>query len=388
MPDPPKQHVSLASFIFKVNTFVSSCRQVYDASRRLDTDLAKLSADELQSLKDAATQVVNLANFFNSPPGEWPFENVGKNGKKIIDGWPKNPTKPTDFDAALQAMRDLFDPGKENTITDVGEGTVGSGGGGTVVTSPPPPGDGIGLHELFANVSNSLLTAQKELNRNSLEYVANLDPNIPPAYYGIPSVKAEMHVGFSQMKQQGINLILFSSMQQKQQFAESTVTFEVVGAPPPPGPTRFGEFVVPIPRLFIVGAKRDEVLNKVWEKLDAKRFANGRDAAVVLRYEESQTPPASPPKPKMPPRYFVIWPGFNGNTSLSGWLILAAARVVEKEDANGKVEYDLDPSAFNPPQEVFKITKPEAPNLGEVVVGLISIVGSWIEAMKYKPPPR
>ena len=158
------------------------------------------------------------------------------------------------------------------------------------------------LKELFANVSTSLIDAQKSLNESSLKYTSQLDPRLPPTLYGIPNVKAEMRVGFNEIDGKGINLFFFTKTHQKQQFAESVVSFEVVGTPPPPGPAAYGDYVVPIPRLLVVGEVREALLDQIIadKKVPATApYLSTRDRAVVLRYERVGDEAIN--------RYLVFW---------------------------------------------------------------------------------
>src|SRR5689334_15339351 len=70
--------------------------------------------------------------------------------------------------------------------------------------------DSASLQQFFEKVSTALIDAQKQLNHRSLDYVSGLDPRISPAHYVIPTVKAEMNLGFSQISQRGVNVILFT----------------------------------------------------------------------------------------------------------------------------------------------------------------------------------
>ena len=106
------------------------------------------------------------------------------------------------------------------------------------------------LNSFLQNVSMSLIEAQQRLNEQSLDYVERLPPGIPPAYFSIPTLKAEMKVGFSKLTGKKVNLILFSKKEEKEQYGESTVTFELASAPPPPG--RGGSSA---PRVFGFGSR-------------------------------------------------------------------------------------------------------------------------------------
>lgn len=96
------------------------------------------------------------------------------------------------------------------------------------------------LSKFFSGVSRAVVNAQEDLNEQSLDYIKHLPQHdghalIPPSYFAIPSVKAEMKVGISQVKGKGINIVIFHKEQQRQDYSESTISFEVVSAPAPPG---------------------------------------------------------------------------------------------------------------------------------------------------------
>lgn len=109
--------------------------------------------------------------------------------------------------------------------------------------------ESVELSDFFFNVSNAVITAQTNLNEFSKRYVEQLkDPRVPPAYFAIPSIKAEMKLGFSELTENGINVVLFKNKEQQSRYVESTVTFELVSVPPqtinppaspppPPSPT-------------------------------------------------------------------------------------------------------------------------------------------------------
>jgi hypothetical protein len=97
--------------------------------------------------------------------------------------------------------------------------------------------DATELSTFFKNVSNAVIDAQKGLNEFSKQYVKELEDEqspIPPTYYSIPGIKAEMKLGVSEMTSKGINVILFKNQEQSTRYFESTVTFELVSSPPAP----------------------------------------------------------------------------------------------------------------------------------------------------------
>jgi hypothetical protein len=113
------------------------------------------------------------------------------------------------------------------------------------------------LADFFGNVSNAVITAQKNLNAFSKDYVQDVEknhPRIPPTYFAIPNIKAEMKIGFSEMSATGINVILFKDEKQRKDYGESTVTFELVSAPPLPAPPPPKDGAgIPAPSLGVAG---------------------------------------------------------------------------------------------------------------------------------------
>jgi hypothetical protein len=273
------------------------------------------------------------------------------------------------------------------------------------------------LRTLFSNVSNSLINAQKELNKSSLEYVGSLDPRLPPTLYGIPNVKAEMRVGFNKIEGKGINLFLFTKSSQKQEFAESVVSFEIMGTAPPPGPAVFGDYVVPIPRLLVVGPTREKLIAQILKekKVEGKTYENTRDKALVLRYEQGEEESFN--------RYLVLWVSQRADQSGPQWHGLSVLYAIGRQGNEGDEIFefpndDKDNTIFEfpPPDRVLKLppdkledlgakvpefppAKPTDPkdkpeiklaklsiDLGDVIMNLSEIVNGWLDSVKYKPP--
>ena len=152
------------------------------------------------------------------------------------------------LETKLTALLDQIPPG-DTPASDVSLEVASRGGAQDATAGDPSESDAMGLADFFENVSQSLIDAQSTLNDRSLEYARNISPGIPPAYYSIPSLKAAMKVGFSHIQGKGVSLILFSKKSQRQEYGESTVEFELVSSPPPPGSQ-----VVLVPKFFVLGA--------------------------------------------------------------------------------------------------------------------------------------
>ena len=250
------------------------------------------------------------------------------------------------------------------------------------------------LLDFFEKVSTALIEAQRQLNQRSLEYVAGLDPRIPPAHYVIPTVKAEMNVGFSQISQRGVNVILFTKSEQKQHYGQSTVTMELVAAPPPPGIGPFGGFAVPIPRFLLLGKDRASLLERLQQRaphLKTKTYENAKSLAAVLAYDKKASTDAS--------EYLIIWPG--QAAGMINWAEITVARVVDKQ-----VELEFDGTIFEspPPKEGFvrigsladvrKLSLDEAAllaiNVGDAVWNVLLVLNTWLASVMQPvtPPPK
>lgn len=319
---------------------------------------------------------------------------------------------------AEDALKQLNPPPKftegTNRVAEINKLTVNDNG--TAITTPnndvAKPSETKGTTELqlsqfFNDVSTSLIDAQKELNQSSLEYIRTLDQHFPPAYYSIPNLKAEMKVGFSKIKDKGLNLILFSSREQKQEYGESTVTFEVVGSPPPPG-----DVVVPMPRFLVMGKKRDELITKIMvaKNLTQKPLINTKGNATIFRYEKKDEDKRT--------KYLVIWPGQKqGTFSEESWHSMTVIYLEEFEE-NGelKLEFpkDKETSAatiesifeFPPPDQMLNIPPNKADklkdvlgseikvaemviNLGDVLMNINLLLNQWLDfALKPQPPDK
>jgi hypothetical protein len=238
------------------------------------------------------------------------------------------------------------------------------------------------LEEFFANVSQSLIQAQKELNKNSIEYVkslSDLDQPIPPAYFAIPNVKAEMKLGFKSLEGKKVNIILFSKTDEKQQYGESTVSFELVSAPPPPGR------LAPIPSFIVLGKQRDEIIQVLVDqisrinKLDA--YQNTKNEALVIKYDENQ-------------EYVVIWSARARASKKDTWFEISFFNLTKTEESyeiNTKIfktKTKLEQGLFLkiPNKTTIKnITDLETlretlTNTGDVISKLVLSVDEWISA--------
>jgi hypothetical protein len=242
-----------------------------------------------------------------------------------------------------------------------------------------------------------MIGAQDDLNDRSLDYVTrSRRKRLPPSYFAIPNVKAEMKVGFNRATEKGMNVILFKSSRQKQEYGESTVSFELVAAPPPPGPD-----VVPLPRFLVLGVAREEILDNAKQALEeeAKKtpqpgvsekdiqslrslMRDYRSKALVLRYDAGEAG-------RQQPRYLVVWPT---GKSLESWGRLVVFLL--KDDAQPA----LEPDAFENKQPYLLLktandlkqlnNKDQLANLaislGDALHQVTVVIEQWLQAIQFK----
>ncbi len=194
----------------------------------------------------------------------------------------------------------------------------------------------MGIESFFEDVSRSLVNTQKRLNEVSLDYVRDLDPRIAPAYFAIPSLKAELKAGFQSTDGKKLGLVLFSSKKERKEYGESTVSFELAAAPPPPGEAPFGELSVQTPRYQTLGQGRRRLLaeaRKIAQDQGTKLgkvFDNTEDSglALVLRSEPTEEDRAAKRE-----RYLVVWPARSAATKNQHlWQEIVVLSLVEDGD--------------------------------------------------------
>jgi hypothetical protein len=258
------------------------------------------------------------------------------------------------------------------------------------------------LSDFFSDVSTSMIETQKALNDQSLAYIkglAALDVPIPPSFFAIPSVRADMKVGFSQTKGGGINLVLFSSKSQREDFGESTVHFDLVAAPPPPGQFQFGEYLTPMPGVFVLGAEKKSLLDKVLElaeidDADKVFYNNGSELAIILRHVKAE---------RNRPHYLVLWPVmsnspqrpdswkelsvFDLNTDERGSLFLDTG-IFENDDPLGGKFLNISTKSKLPTGNNLQSF---AIDLGDVLMRITMLWNDWRQSMKVRQaqaPPQ
>jgi hypothetical protein len=132
------------------------------------------------------------------------------------------------------------------------------------------------LSTFFKGVCRAVVDAQKELDTESLQYaIALRNTPVPPSFFSMPNVKAEVKMGFSEVTETGIKAIIFNDSTQIEKHGESTVSFEIAAAPPPPGSLdRFAQ-----PTRFLFPGKE---LGTVFTAVEALRGCLTTEAQTIL----------------------------------------------------------------------------------------------------------
>ena len=291
----------------------------------------------------------------------------------------------------------------------------------SAAASAKPAEEQTQMQQFFADIANSLIDAQQQLNLRSIEYLkqlALLEVNIPPAYFAIPNVKADLKVGFSQSKTKGVNLILFSNKSQREDYGESTLSFELVAAPPPPGSLPAGGFLVPIPGFLALGEKKRQVLQAIRKEvaalkkakpndpaveaigkvIDNKIYANTESLAVVLRHQaapdkEDDDADANPAGKPLE-RYLVLWPARRDSAKFDSWDEMMLFDLSEQPEGGLKLDDAIFEPKAPPPHKVLRLgsnaelaqmntTALQATvlNLGDTLMCVVLAVAEWLTSI-------
>ncbi len=138
------------------------------------------------------------------------------------------------------------------------------------------------LDTFFQSVAKAVIDAQQTLDSMSLHYALQQQKELMPgALYSIPNVKAEIRAGLSSTGGPGLIVSLFKG-DKSTSYSDSTISFDVVSSPPPPG--RLDRYTTAIPKFLVVeGSDREKVLDAIVKSAAPPAEAGWRDRTVVLR---------------------------------------------------------------------------------------------------------
>jgi hypothetical protein len=143
--------------------------------------------------------------------------------------------------------------------------------------------EGTPLSAFFESVTKSVIDAQREIDVRSLEYARELKGTpLAPMHFSIPNVHAEVKMGFNVSDPANLLVRLFGSPEERSEYGESTVGFDIAASAPPPGV----DFATPIPAFLVVEPERSRVLNAAGipqaEIAGAVLLKNAADAKLVI----------------------------------------------------------------------------------------------------------
>lgn len=162
------------------------------------------------------------------------------------------------------------------------------------VLSPSGP---LSLSALLTQVSQAVIDAQQQLNAQSAAYNQQLPEGVPPAHFAIPVARADLRMGFRNLSAKGMDVVLFSSKEEKESYGESSVSFDLVATPPP-----LSAGAGPVSAQDERSGGREEVLRLVDSLVHAtslhpstkRSILNRREPAVIARLDDE--------------RVLVLWP--------------------------------------------------------------------------------
>lgn len=246
------------------------------------------------------------------------------------------------------------------------------------------------LEAFLRSVAGSMVDSQRDLDRRSLDYIASLDERLTPAQFAIPSLKAELKVGLSQVTEKGLNLILFTREEQRKEYSESTVSFEVTTVPPPPAQViRFpSSFILQGSGFLLSGDEKSAVLERTQaiaadhDKVLGAIYETNRQRALVFRHPESAE--------ESPARYLVVWPGKREDHVFWDQLAVFALqegeagleldKIFEPEDEGAE---DRGFFVLTRAEEVAKLGPEKAARLaiaaGDAIDGVLAVIDGWLE---------
>jgi hypothetical protein len=181
-----------------------------------------------------------------------------------------------------------------------------------------PQSNSLNLTDFLGEVARSLIQTQQQLNRESVAYNQQLPEGVPPAHFAIPTVRADLRMGFRNLSSRGIDVVLFSNKEEKESYGESTVSFELVAAPPTPSSTAAAHLPPPeaepctgeetTPRSLI---SREAILDRIESLVNATALHPSTRRSILGRRDAAVVAPlgaATGADPGAESRILVLWP--------------------------------------------------------------------------------
>ncbi len=142
------------------------------------------------------------------------------------------------------------------------------------------PEEGTGLGSLFSEVSDGLVTAQRELDRQTEEYLKT-NP-VLPSTFRIPKVTTEFRFALESTSTRKVNLVLFGTEDSDRERQQHRVSFDIVAAPLP------AEMIERIGGLPLQGALvtnlevRRKIRRALWRAVNRAPAGRSRSRAIAV----------------------------------------------------------------------------------------------------------
>jgi hypothetical protein len=151
----------------------------------------------------------------------------------------------------------------------------------------------MGISAFFQSVGSGIVEAQQELDRRSRDYLLSRPPTAHPGVFRIPKVGAKFQFAADRVTKDGIDVIIYSSSDEKTIRQQHSVEFDIVSAPPPPDAVAHLAAVDAFSSLAPTVAGRSWVRDQLakWgdefanaaEKRKVAKFVGAFDSVLVLR---------------------------------------------------------------------------------------------------------
>ncbi|MBL8228182.1 MAG: hypothetical protein JNL98_06880 [Bryobacterales bacterium] len=171
----------------------------------------------------------------------------------------------------------------------------------------------LSLSALLTQVSQAVIDAQEQLNTQSAAYNQQLPAGVPPAHFAIPVAHADLRMGFRNLSAKGMDVVLFSSKEERESYGESSVSFDLVATPPPPGSGEATDRVTghrgvarSVGREAVLGTVESLVHSTSLHPSTKRSILSRRESAVIARLDEE--------------RVLVLWPSTpQGDAESTQW---------------------------------------------------------------------
>ncbi len=91
------------------------------------------------------------------------------------------------------------------------------------------------LTDFFTGLGKGLIETQRELDRQSTEYLREIrsKPHILPSIFRAPKLSGKLNVGLQKRKGSGFNLLIAARKEEAEEFQHQEINFELASVPPP-----------------------------------------------------------------------------------------------------------------------------------------------------------